>query len=79
MLGHRARPYSHPLFFVKETVFSRFQCSLLVTLNGGLYAENFASPLPYLTLSFYASLHDFCLTAPAILTFEETRVFCSLT
>lgn len=24
MLGHRERPYNYPLFFVKETVFSRF-------------------------------------------------------
>lgn len=24
MLGHRERPYNCPLFFVKETVFSRF-------------------------------------------------------
>ena len=55
MLGHRERPYNCPLFFViRKQSFQDFQRSLFVSLNGGHHAQNFASPLPSLALSFYS-------------------------
>ena len=55
MLGHRERPYNCPLFFVKETVFSRFSTqSFLIVEWWTLCAE--------LRVSFPQSRTFFLLT-----------------
>ena len=41
-------------FSSRKQSFKDFQRSLFVSLNGGHYAQNFASPLPSLALYFYS-------------------------
>ena len=75
MLGHRERPYNYALFFVKETVFSRFSIQSFRNVEWWTLC---ARPSRLLSLVshflFTPSLHYFCLTTPVSLTFEKRAV-----
>ena len=80
MLGHRERPYNYPLFFVRETVFSRFSMQsfrIVEVVDSMRRTSRLLSPVSHFL--FTPSLHDFCLTASVSLTSKKERLFCCLT